>query len=112
MIWSYVKCVYWNKWTLFGFTTLLISIVGIGCSLVTQQDKLFAVSVSVAVVTFCIAVVTLCFTTFGIETLHSYLRTKRMLESGHEPVINKEIPSYCNIVGIRAAFREDNRRYH
>ena len=101
-MWTYLKCVYWNKLTLLGYLLFLVACVGF-----VYLPKPVApwLSIPMIFISGCLLIATF----FGIETMQAYQRTKKALEKNKEPQIT-DWSAYCGTTGVKAAFRENNRR--
>lgn len=105
-MWLYLKCVYWNKVTLFAYLFLALSISGIVVTFFTNvpvETKLLVFTSALSLGAFGLTLG--CATDFGRETRDAYLRTKRILLAGKIVTVDDEKSDYCDLAGIRAAMR-------
>jgi Zn-dependent membrane protease YugP len=100
---TYLKCVWWNKFTLAGYVCMVSG------SVATFSPSLLA---HVGIFLFLLGFLFLLCTLVGLETYDSYQRAVMLLKNGHFLALEEALPSaaYCNAVGIRGALEENKKR--
>jgi hypothetical protein len=104
---DYLKCVWWNKFVLFGWVCVILGSSVIAYTLARElEEGLVFVSAYYAVL---LGVIALVLTDGGCDTLGTYRRVKEALQSNKRAGVERMARdgAYCDKVAAQAALREE-----
>ena len=118
-MWGYIKCSYYNRYTLFGYLLTVPGIIGMVALvfrtfLFVNKMNHHAVIIhlcvlGVLVILSLIGVILLGGSAFALETYRSYTRAKTSLESNNKLVFMIRPQHYCSRVGLELAIKEKQK---